>query len=339
MQKFSVAACSGLLLLCSLLSAQQTPPTKPCPAEGFSGGFNPGCPQKQFANPSDLSAMMAALPDKPPATPQHLRRVLVLCTATGWVHTSIPLASKMVEYLGDKTGAWMTTITYDPAAINADNLKQYDALFLDNTTGAFLDDPHDEAATQARRQALLDFVKGGKGLAGIHAASDSYHTSPHPASRGAEPTSAPTGTWPEFNQTIGGFFKFHWTYPTLINVKIDDPNSALTSMFPAHGYVIVDETYTFAQDSFSRKRVHVLTSINYQKMSAEDKAREPAATRRTDGDYALSYIQRVGNGRVFYEAHGHDESIYSLRPFVEHILAGIQYAIGDLKADDSPSEK
>ncbi len=79
-------------------------------------------------------------------------------------------------------------------------------------------------------------------------------------------------------------------------------------MFPARGYEIVDETYTFAQDSFSRKRVHVLTSINYKKMSAEDKAKEPAATRRTDGDYALSYIQRVGSGRVFYEAHGHDEA-------------------------------
>ena len=73
-------------------------------------------------------------------------------------------------------------------------------------------------------------------------------------------------------------------------------------MFPPRGFEIVDETYTFAQDSFSRKRVHVLTSINYAKMSAEDKAKEPAATRRTDGDYALSYIQRVGNGRVFYEA-------------------------------------
>jgi enoyl-CoA hydratase/carnithine racemase len=41
-----------------------------------------------------------------------------------------------------------------------------------------------------------------------------------------------------------------------------------------------------------------LTSINYKKMSAEDKAKEPAVTRRTDGDYALSYIQRVGNGRL-----------------------------------------
>jgi uncharacterized protein len=339
MKRFSVAACSCVALWCSLLSAQQTQPAKPCPAEGFSGGFSYGCPQKQFANPSDISAMMAALPDKPLATPQSLRRVLVLCAASGWVHTSIPLAAKMVEYLGDKTGAWMTTITYDPGTITAGNLKQYDAIFLDSTTATFLDDPHDEAATHARRQALLDFVKGGKGLAGVHAATDSYHTSPRPASPGAEATTAPTGTWPEFNEMIGGFFKFHWSYPTLIHVKIDDPNSPLTSMFPARGYVIVDETYTFAQDSFSRKRVHVLTSINYQKMSAEDKAKEPAATRRTDGDYALSYIQHVGNGRVFYEGHGHDESIYSLRAFVAHMLAGIQYALGDLKADDSPSEK
>jgi hypothetical protein len=32
--------------------------------------------------------------------------------------------------------------------------------------------------------------------------------------------------------------------------------------------------------------VHVLTSIDYDKMSAEDKAKE--AHPRTDGDYALS---------------------------------------------------
>ncbi|MGD0499465.1 MAG: ThuA domain-containing protein [Bryobacteraceae bacterium] len=301
-----------------------------CPADGFTGGANPGCPQRQFANPSDVAAMMAALPEKPYATPQSLRRVLVLARAAGWVHTSIPLAAKMVEYLGDKTGAWMTTITYDAAAITPENLRPYDAIFLDNTTGAFLDDPNDKAATDLRRQALLDFVKGGKGLAGIHAATDSYH---------GGGSDKPTGAWPEFNLMIGGFFKFHWGYPTLIPVKVDDPQSPLTVMFPARGFYMMDETYTFAQDSFSRKRVHVLTSINYARMSAEDKAKEPAVTKRTDGDYALSYIQRVGDGRVFYEGHGHDEKVYFLRPFVEHMLAGIQYALGDLKADDSPSVK
>ena len=330
----------AFLALSALGFAQQPPSAAApanCPADGFSGGFSRGCPQRQFANPIDIAAMMAALPEKPAAAPQGLRRVLVLGRAPGFVHSSIPLSAKMVEYLGDKTGAWMTTITYDAAAITPENLKHYDTIFLASTTGEFLDDPNNKDVTATRRQALLDFVKGGKGLAGVHAATDSYHMNERPTTPDAP--AKMTGTWPEFNEMIGGFFKYHWTYPTLIPIKIDDPKSPLTAMFPARGYEAVDETYTFAQDSFSRKRVHVLTSVNYTRMSAEDKAKEPVGTRRTDGDYALSYIQRVGTGRVFYQAHGHDEKIYYSRPFLAHMLAGIQYAIGDLQADDSPSVK
>ena len=147
----------------------------PPPAAGGRGG-----PQNQTPKPEDLAAMMAALPDKAPATPLKPRKVLVLGKAPGFVHSSIPLATKTVEALGDKTKAWSTAITFDPADINADNLKQYDAVFLASTTGTFLDDPNDPAATAARRKALLDFVRSGKGLAGIHAASDSYHGNPNP---------------------------------------------------------------------------------------------------------------------------------------------------------------
>ncbi len=43
---------------------------------------------------------------------------------------------------------------------------------------------------------------------------------------------------------------------------------------------------------------------------------------------------------MFYEALGHHESIYYNNPdMLAHILAGMQYALGDLKADDSPSKK
>ena len=379
----------------------------PPPAAGGRGG-----PQNQTPKPEDLAAMMAALPDKAPATPLKPRKVLVLGKAQGFVHSSIPLATKTVEALGDKTKAWSTVITFDPADINADNLKQYDAVFLASTTGTFLDDPNDPAATAARRKALLDFVRSGKGLAGIHAASDSYHGNPNPpaapaAGRGGQgailaaqlmtagdknadqklskdefsalsdmlfdkvdadkagkvaqadfaprfaaalpPPAFPGGggrgpqvnapLWPEFNKMIGGYFKFHWVDPQHIYVKIDDPKSPLTAMFHGQGFEINDETYTFAQDSFSRENVHVLTSIDYSKMSDEDKAKEPAETARTDHDFALSYIRREGQGRVFYEAHGHNERIYAIKPMLEHVLAGIQYALGDLKADDSPSVK
>ena len=85
-----------------------------------------------------------------------------------------------------------------------------------------------------------------------------------------------------------------------------------------------------------RSRAHILTSIDYAKMPAEVKALEPAP-QRTDHDYALSYLVKEGQGRVFVEVLGHDESIYKQTPMLGHILAGMQYALGDLEVDDSPS--
>jgi type 1 glutamine amidotransferase len=369
--------------------------------------------------------MKAALPAKAPAKPAKPHKVLVLGHASGFVHSSIPLAAATVDEMGKKLGAWTTTISYNAADINTENLKQYDLVFLDSTTGCFLDDPNDKAATDARRAALLDFIRSGKGIAGIHAASDSYHgTSCGPAGppagaaagggggrggpgaalsgaifadgdanndqkltraemtavadmwfdkldpqkagsvaqadfatrlatvmpapqfgRGRANASAdnaappqPGGQplWPEWNKIIGGYFKFHWLDPQEIVYKIDDPKSPLTQMLKP-GFIVHDETYTFNQDSFSRENVHVLTSIDYSKMSDADKAKETG--QRTDHDYALSWIRREGKGRLFYMAHGHHERNYAVTPLLEHLLAGMQYALGDLKADDSPSVK
>lgn len=383
------------------------PPAKP----GQGNTFNvEGNSTPMTAPQSQIDAMMAALPTTPGAKPLRARKVLVFAHTGpgGFVHASIPLAAKTVEALGNQGNLWSTTVSYNPADITAKNLKQYDAIFLDSTTGCFLDDP-DPAVTKARRTAFMDFVHSGKGIAGIHAASDSYHTDcvaaeaaaksgrsrngfantlagqlleqsdanhngtvsqqefaaladhwfkkldtdntgkisraefvehfntvlPMTPRRGGEPKAVLQ--WPEFNKLIGGYFKFHWPDPQTIYVKIDDPNSPLTAMFHGKEFEIHDETYTFALDSFSRKNVHVLTSIDYDKMSPEDKAKE--VNPRTDHDYGLSWIHRVGHGRVFYEAHGHDARVYAMTPMLEHIRAGIQYALGDLKADDSPSEK
>jgi type 1 glutamine amidotransferase len=382
----------------------------------------PRLPQNQTPKPADVQAMVAALPDKAPAKPRKPRRVLVLGRAAGYVHSSIPLAARTIEEMGRKTGAWSTTITYDAADINEKNLAQYDALFLASTTGEFLDDPDDAAATAARRKALLDFVRGGKGLAGIHAASDSYHESapvpgaprvvwgpaftlanalraqgdrngdgqlsreelraladawydkvdpekagrvdqasfpkrfiavlPPPPPPGSPPPLGPTGfpvqapatqlgpdtqvgTWPEFNRLIGGFFKFHWNDGQLITVKIDEPDHPLNAPYKGQTPLrIIDETYTFGRDTYSRHNVRVLTSVDYAAMSAEDKAKEQYP--RPDGDYALSWIRPEGKGRVFYEAHGHNEKVYANKPLLAHVLYGMQYVLGDLEVDDHP---
>jgi hypothetical protein len=312
--------------------------------------------QNQTPKPADVHAMMAALPDKAQASPRRPRRVLVLGKALGYVHSSIPLAARTIEEMGRKTGAWSTTVTYDPADINEKNLARYDALFLASTSGPFLDDPEDAAITAARRQALLDFVRGGKGLAGIHAAAVGYYqtlpapdappppSSPRPLGPNGFPIQPPAtqlgpdrvvSAWPEFTRLIGGIFKFHWNDGQVVTIKVEEPDHPLNAGFKGQLPLrVVDETYTFARDFYSRHDVRVLTSVDYAAMSAEDKAKEEYP--RADGDYALSWIRHEGKGRVFYEAHGHNEKVYANKTLLAHVLYGMQYVLGDLPADDSP---
>ncbi|MEO8657894.1 MAG: ThuA domain-containing protein [Bryobacteraceae bacterium] len=363
-------------------------------------------PQNRTPKAEDVEKMLAALPAAAPGKPAKPRKVLVLCTCAGYVHSCIPLAAKTVESLGSKTGAWTTAVSYEASVITAANLKQYDLVFLNNTTGFFLDDP-DPGVTAARKKALLDFVRSGKGLAGVHAAGDSYHQSPDglglggmlgggvlsaadkdddktvdgpelnaladtwfekvdtshagkvsvqefkaafprllfssgrrsgapamPAAKAGPDHQA--GTWPDFNRMIGGYFKYHWLDPQHIVYKIDDPASPLTAMFK-DGFEINDETYTFGVNSWSRENLHVLTSIDYSKMAEADRLKEDYP--RADHDYGLSWIRREGKGRVFYAAHGHSERVYASKPMLEHLLAGVQYGLGDLKANDAASVK
>ena len=186
--------------------------------------------------------MAAALPANAAVKPKQPRRVLILNKCNGFVTSSIPLATTMIQMIGDKTGAWSADASWDSDVINAENLKKYDVILLNSTTGAYLDDPNDPAVTAARRQALLDFVRGGKGIVGLHGAVDAYRAqTPRAAggcavprwsrsSRGrwspagprrrssssrrggaAPPTpTQPVSSWPEFTKMMNGLFKYHW---------------------------------------------------------------------------------------------------------------------------------
>jgi len=403
--------------------------------------------QPRLPQESHVKLMMAALPAQAAAKPAQPRRVLVFDNCAGFIHTPIPLTAEMIKAFGNQTKAWTADVSWDPADINEANLKKYDAIVLNSTTGAFLDDPNDAAATAARRKALLDFVRSGKGLVGIHGTGDSYHaanpaaataaggaragrggggrtggpaatiatsivtqgdknsdqkvdnaevdavadawfdklntekaagvhqtefiqrissvmTPSQPAARGnaemggmgaMEMGGAPPaagrggraagppqgrdtqmGTWPDYNKMIGGFFKFHFP-DQMITLKVDDPKSPLTSMFKGAPFQFSGEVYTFSMDTWSRDNMHVLTSIDYAKMSDADKGKE--SYPRSDHDYGLTWIRREGKGRVFYFAFGNEERVFFVKPLNEQLLAGIQYALGDLKADDTPGNK
>jgi type 1 glutamine amidotransferase len=321
-QRTLAAACVGGMMLAGAAMAGNAPP-----------------------KPADLAKMEAALPEKAPATPKKARKVLIYGNANGFVHSSISLGEQTVAKMGEKTGAYTSTISDDPAVF--DDLSSYDAVMLVSCTGHFLlprvdaGKAPDKAASDEEKKAydakkkeaetaanlagykekekqrfdnLLAFVKEGKGLAGIHASTDAYYD------------------WPEWGAAIGGYFNGHPYHK--VTVKIDDPKSPITAGFEGKEYPIDDETYTFKQVPWSRGLLHILTSLDVDKFTEDDKKKE---NRPYDHDYGISWIHEYGKGRVFYCAHGHGEGVYSQKPMLQEYLAGLQYALGDLAADATPS--
>ena len=54
--------------------------------------------------------------------------------------------------------------------------------------------------------------------------------------------------WPEWNTTIGGYFKDHWNDPQIITVKIDDATSPLTTMFNAQPFLYLQPGIVLARE-------------------------------------------------------------------------------------------
>jgi type 1 glutamine amidotransferase len=258
-----------------------------------------------------------ALPDQAPARPARSRKVLVFTLATGYVHRSIPIAARALQRMGEKTGAYRAVISDDKEWFQPSRLGQFDAIVMVSTTGELFGLPQgeDEVSPQERRhnqqlrQSLLDFVWGGKGLVGLHAACDCSHQ------------------WPAWGDLIGGYFSGHpWEKATL---KLDDPASPINACFEGKPFAVTDEIYTF-KAPYSRDKLHILTSVDLGRSGL-------VGGDRPDGDYAVSWIRTYGKGRVFYCSLGHREEIFWNPVVLRHYLAGIQFSLGDLEADASLS--
>ena len=259
------------------------------------------------AKADEVAKVTEAMPTAPIVKPAKPRKLLIFSLTKGFPHSSVSIGGKAFEIMGAKTGAWESVNTVDPAYFAPDKIKEFDAIMFNNTTG------RDLIPDEGHRQSILDFVKSGKGIAGIHSACDALYEK-----------------WPEYGEMMGGFFQGHPFRK--ISVKLDDPTSPLMAMFEGKGFEISDEIYTF-KDQYSREKVHVLSSIDWENANIQE------GGNRADNDYALSWIREYGKGRVFYCAFGHDDQIWWNPAILRHYLAGIQYAAGDLKADATPSAK
>ena len=271
-----------------------------------------------------IAKIKAALPDKAYAQPEKPRKLLVFTLCRGFYHTVIPLGAEAFKLMGEKTGAYQAVVSDDIALFEPDKLAQFDAVCLMNTTGElFLPPPADfdkltpEQRAEAEKrdarlkQSFLDFVKNGKGLVGIHAATDCFYK------------------WPEFGEMMGGWFDGHpWNEE--VTIKIDEPKHPLCTMFDGQPLTVADEIYQ-VKDPYSRSKLRVLLSLDTTRTNMKKDG-----IKRSDGDFAVSWVREYGKGRVFYGSLGHRDDIFWNPKVLRHYLAGIQFALGDLKADATP---
>lgn len=311
MKKASILISLLTLTLVCLVAAQNQPKEKPKTwpekaAEKF----------KDNPTPEHRATIDANLPSRS-VDPRKERRVLVFYRCEGFIHTSIPFGNYAMEALARETKAFRVDLADDYSVFTKENLAQYDGILFNNTTHLKPD--------ELQRKAILDFAASGKGIIGFHAAADNFNG------------------WDEGIAMIGGIFDGHpWTAGGTWAFKVEDPDHPLNAAFKGKGLWQKDEIYWYKKESFEgREKLRVLLSLDMSK----PKNAEPFADEKWKGkvedptqiDVPVSWCRELGKGRLFYTNLGHNNMTFADKTVLQHMLDGIQYALGDLEADAIPS--
>lgn len=262
------------------------------------------------------AAIDAAIPSAT-AEPMSPRKVLVFYRCEGFIHTSIPFGNYALQKIAGKTGAFSVDLADDYSVFTKENLAQYDGIIFNNTTHL--------VPNEQQREAILDFINGGKGIMGIHAAADNF------------------GEWPEGIALIGGIFDGHpWTANGSWAFKVEDPDHTLNAAFGGNGQWHKDEIYWYKAGNFEgRERLRVLMSLDMSKPKNteplandrwKDRVEDPAKV-----DVPVSWCKKAGKGRLFFTNLGHNDMTFANKMVLQHMLDGIQFSLGDLEADTTPS--
>lgn len=279
--------------------------------------------EKAGVTDEEARKIASAVPRNASAVPKAPRQLLVFTLANGYYHQSIPHGAKAVELMGKQTGAFNATVTDDPAVFEMAELRRFDAICLVNALGEFFLPPNFDSLKPDEREIirqkdarlkthLAEFIRSGKGLASIHGASYAFFQ------------------WPEFGQILGACFDRHpWNSTERIAVKVEEPAHPVVAAFGGRGFEIIDEGYQF-KEPYMRSKLRVLLSMDLARMDANK------PDLRADRDFALSWVKRYGQGRIFYCALGHNPEEYWNPALLQHFQDGIQFALGDLQAEAGP---
>src|SRR5882724_6863169 len=245
------------------------------------------------------------------------KKLLVVTTTTGFRHSSIPTAEKILAQLAKDSGEFTVDFVRQPPddgdkakweqalkvalqKLSPESLKHYDGVIFVSTTG---DLPIPD------KEGFLDWIKAGHAFIGIHAATDTFHH------------------WPGYIDMIGGEFDHHGKQVSVDCINVDQSNPATASL-PKVWTISQEEIYQFK--NYDTNKIHDLLVMDKDPQTG------------TPGHYAVSWCKDYGAGKVFYTSLGHREDIIDTDPglkdrknsveiakaYQAHVLGGIEWALG-----------
>jgi type 1 glutamine amidotransferase len=318
------AILTPLLLVTSIAAAASAAPEPVDPFEIDRKGYR--LPQV----PSDAEIKIkAVIPEKPPARPLAKRKLLVIWEL-GIYRESGPYGTMLLHTMGEETGAYRAEIeqtsphrreSTKAAAMNKlvnKDIKQYDAVVFMNFAGA--------EASEKYEQVLVDFVKSGKGLVLLNTGINAFSMCGHKdmigmiGGRGGFRAGGHGANW----ATLGGKFKR--------TIRVEAPGNPVNAAFKKKEL----EMGLFAPritTPFDKKDKTILLSLKMEGFKQTDKRYRDSTAVLGEDFHPIAWVKKFGKGRVFYSGFGHEVKDYQDPAVVKHILAGIQYALGDLKAE------
>lgn len=215
--------------------------------------------------------------------------VLVFSKTKGFYHKSIPAGIAAIQKLGTENGFQVDT-TKDAAKFT-ESLKKYKAIIFLSTTGDVLN--------SSQQTAMENYIKGGGGFVGVHAAADTEYE------------------WPWYNKLVGGYFKSHPNNPNVrkavINVLNKDHMS--TKSLPDK-WERSDEWYNYKDINPALKVLAKLDEKSYEGGENGD-------------NHPIIWYHEYDGGRAFYTGGGHTNESFDDSVFMQHVLGGIRYAMGE----------
>ncbi|HSJ67337.1 MAG TPA: ThuA domain-containing protein [Anditalea sp.] len=224
-------------------------------------------------------------------------RVLAFSKTEGFRHESIEAGTEALKKMA-KENFFKLDHTEDASVFTSENLKNYDVVVMLNTTGDIFND--------SQKNAFKDFVQSGKGIVGVHSATDTEYD------------------WPWYNKLIGGQFESHPHIQTakIITVEREHPS---TFHLPST-WIWTDEWYNFKNFNDD---VTVLLELDRKSYDSGKNSSE---------SHPISWYHEFDGGRVFYTGLGHVPAVYENPLFIKHLLGGIWYAAKNNVTQSTPNQ-